>query len=179
MPMNRPTHGMRFNCDRGWETLAPDKGGRFCDSCQKTVIDFTGWNREELIAWFKREPETCGMFERHQVDPRYVPIEQVGRNARRGFLAMLTAFSLGAAHAQAPTEPARMEQTPRTPGTGTERGDRAHRPYSVNPKKTWAECPAIPERTPRRHKVRVYLSRSFPFVHVGKRRFRAIGCPSF
>ncbi len=171
--------GMRFACDRSWESMAATDRGRFCDSCQKPVIDFTGWRREELIAWFKREPETCGMFELHQVDPRYVPIEQVGRKARRGFLALLTAFSLGAVQAQTPAEPVRTEQTARTPGSNGQHGDRAPRQYSVNPKKTWEVCPAIPDKTPRKKKVRVYLSGSFPFVHVGKRRFRTVGCPSF
>jgi hypothetical protein len=171
--------GMPFICDRSWESMTPVKGDRFCDSCQKPVIDFTGWSREDLIAWFKREPDTCGMFERHQIDTRYIPIEQVGRNARRGFLALLTAFSLGAAQAQTPAEPTRIEQTARTPGSGVQQGARTPKQYSVNPKKTWEVCPAIPDRTPRRHKVRVYLSGSFPFVRVGKRRFRTVGCPSF
>jgi hypothetical protein len=171
--------GMKFVCDRTWEGMTPTEGGRFCDSCQKPVIDFTGWSREDLIAWFKREPDTCGMFERHQVDTRYVPIEQVGRNARRGFLALLTAFSLGAVQAQEPAEPLRTEQTARTPDSRVEQRDRAPKQYSVNPKKTWEVCPAIPDRTPRRNKVRVYLSGSFPFVHVGKRRFRTTGCPVF
>lgn len=170
---------MRFACDRTWDSMRPTERGRFCDSCQKPVIDFTGWSRDELIAWFKREPEACGMFERHQVDPRYVPIEEVGLHFRRGFLAVVAALSLGASYAQAPVEPQRLEQGARTPGALPERTQRAPSQYSVNPKKTWDVCPAIPERTSRRNKVRVYLSGSFPFVHVGKRRFRTVGCPSF
>lgn len=171
--------GMRFTCDRSWESMAAADRGHFCESCQKPVVDFTGWSREELIAWFKREPDTCGMFERQQIDPRYIPIEDVGRDARRGFLALLTAFSLGAVQAQTPTEPPRTEQTAKTPGSGVQQHARAPKQYSVNPKKTWEVCPAIPGRTPRSSKVRVYLSGSFPFVHVGRRRFRTIGCPSF
>lgn len=178
-PTGQPSSGMRIECSQRWEDMAVIDSGRFCDSCQKPVIDFTGWSREELIAWFKHEPETCGVFERHQVDTRYVPIEQVGRNARRGFLAVLTAFSLGAAQAQTPAEPARTEQGTRTPGSKGQRDDRTFRPYSVNPKKTWEVCPAIPDKTPRRNKVRMYVSGSFPFVHAGKRRFRTMGCPSF
>jgi hypothetical protein len=171
--------GMRFTCDRSWESMTATDRGRFCDSCQKPVIDFTGWSRAELIAWFKREPDTCGMLERHQIDTRYIPIEQVGRNARRGFFAVLTAFGLGAVQAQAPAEPARTEQDAGTPGSAAQRGDRTFRHYSVNPKKTWEVCPTIPDKAPRRNKVRVYLSGYFPFVHVGKRRFRTVGCPSF
>ncbi len=176
--------GMRFACDRTWDGLTPDPGSltgsrRYCDRCQKPVIDFTGWSREELVAWFKREPDTCGVFERQQVDPRYVPIEEVGRSVRRGFLAVVAAFSLGASQAQAPTEPPRTEQGPLTPGSAREWTERERLRYSVNPKKSWEVCPATPDKTPRRNKLRVYLSGSFPFVHVGKRRFRTVGCPSF
>lgn len=171
--------GMRFMCDKAWDGMTPTDRGRFCDSCQKPVIDFTGWSREELIAWFKGAPETCGLFERHQVDPRYIPIEDVGRNVRRGLFAVVAAFSLGTSYAQAPAQPPSTEQGTLTPGSMSKRNERAPSLYSVNPKKTWEVCPAIPDRTPRRSKVRLYLSGSFPFVHVGKRRFRTVGCPSF
>jgi hypothetical protein len=169
---------MRFECSKRWKDLAETDRGRFCDSCQKPVIDFTGWTREELIAWFKREPETCGMFEKHQIDPRYVPIEDLGRGVRRGLFAAIAAFGLNASQGQAPTEPTAKEQIARTPGSALPAAERP-RSYSVNPKKTWEECPAIPDRTPRRSKVRVYISGSFPFVHIGRRRFRTTGCPSF
>jgi hypothetical protein len=169
---------MRFECSKRWEEMAVTDRGRFCDSCEKPVIDFTGWSREELIAWFKREPETCGVFERHQIDPRYVPIEHLGRTARRGFFAAVAAFSLQAVQAQAPGEPSATEQVARTPGSVVQGSERPLS-YSVNPKKTWEECPAIPDRSPRRKKVRVYVSGSFPFLHIGRRRFRTTGCPAF
>lgn len=170
--------GMRFTCDRDVETMALSNGGRFCESCQKPVIDFTGWSREELIAWFKREPGTCGMFERHQIDPRYVPIENLCRGVRRGLFATVAAFGLNASQGQTPAEPTTTEQIARTPGSVVQGSERP-RSYSVNPKKSWEECPAIPDRGPRRNRVRVYVSGSFPFVHIGKRRFRTVGCPSF
>lgn len=174
----RPSPGMRFECTERWEDMALTDSGRFCDSCQKPVIDFTGWSREELIAWFKREPETCGIFEKHQIDPRHVPVEDLGRHARRGLFAMITALSLGASHAQAPVEPPATEQVVRTPGSELRNSERP-RSYSVNPKMTWDECPAIPDRVPRKNKVRVHVSGYFPFLHIGRRRFRALGCPSF
>ena len=174
-PSRKPTRGMRIECSKRWEDMDPAGRDRCCDSCQKPVIDFTGWSREELVAWFKREPDTCGMFERHQVDARYIPIGDVGRTVRRGVLAVVAACSLGASQAQAPTEQPRTEQGALTPGSTGAWTERDRLWYSVNPKKTWEVCPAIPDKTPHRNKVRVYLSGSFPFVHVGKRRFRAVG----
>ncbi len=169
---------MRIECTKRWEDMAPSHQGRFCDSCQKSLIDFTGWSRDELIAWFRREPETCGMFEKHQIDPRYVPVEDLGRHARRGLFAVIAALSLGASHAQPPAAPATMEQL--EPTRGSEAGNSAHpRSYSANPKKTWEECPAIPDRAPKKNKVHVYVSKHFPYLHIGRRRFRTTGCPSF
>jgi hypothetical protein len=44
--------------------MTPGDKGRFCDSCQKTVHDFTGMSDMQLIAFFKK-PSTgsvCGRF---------------------------------------------------------------------------------------------------------------------
>ena len=38
-------------CTERWENMAPSKNGRFCDLCQKEVIDLTGKNR---IAKYRR-----------------------------------------------------------------------------------------------------------------------------
>jgi CarboxypepD_reg-like domain/Secretion system C-terminal sorting domain len=51
-------------CHEDWNKMAPVDKGRFCDSCQKTVHDFTGMNDAQLIAFFKK-PSTgslCGRF---------------------------------------------------------------------------------------------------------------------
>ena len=49
-PSRKPTRGMRIECSKRWEDMDPAGRDRCCDSCQKPVIDFTGWSREELIA---------------------------------------------------------------------------------------------------------------------------------
>lgn len=33
--------GMHFTCERSWDDMTPMADGRFCDSCQKPVIDLT------------------------------------------------------------------------------------------------------------------------------------------
>ena len=47
---NKRVPGMQFTCTRSWERMAPMEGGRFCDSCQKPVIDFTIVDRDLLKA---------------------------------------------------------------------------------------------------------------------------------
>ena len=51
-------------CHESWDKMTPVDKGRFCDSCQKAVHDFTGMSDAQLIAFFKK-PSTgsvCGRF---------------------------------------------------------------------------------------------------------------------
>ena len=57
-------------CHEDWDKMTPGDKGRFCDSCQKTVHDFTGMNDAQLIAFFKK-PSTgsvCGRFYNDQLE---------------------------------------------------------------------------------------------------------------
>ena len=57
-------------CHENWDKMTPGDKGRFCDSCQKTVHDFTGMTDAQLIAFFKK-PSTgsvCGRFYSDQLE---------------------------------------------------------------------------------------------------------------
>jgi hypothetical protein len=57
-------------CHEDWNKMIPGDKGRFCDSCQKAVHDFTGMSDAQLIAFFKK-PSTgslCGRFLDDQLD---------------------------------------------------------------------------------------------------------------
>jgi len=57
-------------CHEDWDKMTPGDKGRFCDSCQKTVHDFTGMSDAQLIAFFKK-PSTgsvCGRFYNDQLE---------------------------------------------------------------------------------------------------------------
>ena len=57
-------------CHEDWNKMTPGDKGRFCDSCQKTVHDFTGMSDAQLIAFFKK-PSTgsvCGRFHNDQLE---------------------------------------------------------------------------------------------------------------
>jgi hypothetical protein len=49
--------------------MNPVEQGRFCNSCQKQVTDFTGMSDEKLVAFF-RKPDTsvCGRFRKDQLE---------------------------------------------------------------------------------------------------------------
>jgi hypothetical protein len=51
-------------CHENWDKMTPVDKGRFCDSCQKAVVDFTGMSDSQLVVFFKK-PSTgsvCGRF---------------------------------------------------------------------------------------------------------------------
>src|SRR5215213_1531254 len=57
-------------CHENWNQMTPDEKGRFCGSCQKTVIDFTGVGDRELAAFFKKSTtgSVCGRFQKEQLN---------------------------------------------------------------------------------------------------------------
>jgi len=60
-------------CHENWNKMAPGDKGRFCGSCQKTVVDFTEMSDMQLVAFFKK-PSTgsvCGRFYNDQLDRDY------------------------------------------------------------------------------------------------------------
>src|SRR4051812_42826979 len=61
-------------CSQEWENLIPQVEGRFCGSCQKTVIDFTSMTDEELLNYFQHQQGSiCGRFNPFQTDRVIAP----------------------------------------------------------------------------------------------------------
>jgi CarboxypepD_reg-like domain/Secretion system C-terminal sorting domain len=60
-------------CHESWESMTDADRGRFCGSCQKVVMDFTGMSDEQLVAFFKK-PSTgsvCGRFNTDQLNKEF------------------------------------------------------------------------------------------------------------
>lgn len=56
-------------CSENWENMKPLGQGRFCDSCEKEVIDFTKFTNQDLINWFKKNiANTCGRLNQSQLN---------------------------------------------------------------------------------------------------------------
>ncbi|PXY39621.1 hypothetical protein DMB65_16470 [Flavobacterium cheongpyeongense] len=58
-------------CNENWNSMSPDKNGRFCNSCNKTVIDFTKMNNPEIQKYFAENSEQesiCGHFKFNQIE---------------------------------------------------------------------------------------------------------------
>src|SRR4030095_12468691 len=55
-------------CHEKWEEMEPVEKGRFCASCQKTVIDFSQMTDTQLAAYFSRPAGSfCGQFHADQL----------------------------------------------------------------------------------------------------------------
>jgi hypothetical protein len=56
-------------CSENWDAMQPNDSGRFCNACEKTVIDFTKMSDEDFVAYFQHiKPFSCGRFSERQLD---------------------------------------------------------------------------------------------------------------
>lgn len=57
-------------CTQHWDSMIPDDTGRYCLSCQKSVIDFTAKTDEEIQAYIISNlgQSICGRFRNSQVN---------------------------------------------------------------------------------------------------------------
>lgn len=54
-------------CHQDWQQMIPVTQGRHCQSCSKTVIDFTGMSNAEVIAYLAMHKNTCGRIDDTQL----------------------------------------------------------------------------------------------------------------
>lgn len=56
-------------CHENWQKMVPDQKGRYCQACQKSVIDFTAMTDVELISYFQTHTgSSCGRFTEGQLN---------------------------------------------------------------------------------------------------------------
>jgi hypothetical protein len=56
-------------CHENWDQMTPAEKGRFCGSCQKQVVDFTGMTDGQIATFFKKTTgSVCGRFMDDQLD---------------------------------------------------------------------------------------------------------------
>ncbi len=65
---NQPIVRLNFACNRNWEDMVLVKDGRFCNDCQKKVVDFTGKTNDEIAAYLMNSTtQVCGRFQKSQL----------------------------------------------------------------------------------------------------------------
>ena len=99
-------------CHEDWNKMIPAEQGRFCNSCQKAVVDFTGMSDAQLVAFFKK-PSTgsiCGRFDNVQLG-RNLTIPGKRMPWLKYFLQLLVPTFLFACKAKSQGEPRIMGDT--------------------------------------------------------------------
>jgi hypothetical protein len=61
---------LTFNCQEDWKTMTPDKGGKYCSSCNWVVRDFSGLSLQETNSILNsvKEEKVCGRFKKYQLN---------------------------------------------------------------------------------------------------------------
>ncbi len=54
-------------CHQSWQQMTPADNGRHCQSCSKTVVDFTNMSNDEIINYLSVKNHVCGRFGEQQL----------------------------------------------------------------------------------------------------------------
>jgi hypothetical protein len=58
-------------CNENWENMSLDSNGRFCNSCEQIVVDFTTMTDQEILNFLsKSQQKVCGRFKTEQVQKK-------------------------------------------------------------------------------------------------------------
>lgn len=82
-------------CHENWQKMTPLKKGRFCDSCQKQVSDFTKSSDSEILRKFNSEKNSCGRFLKTQLERDIVAQKKKSNFWIAGASGILSFLSLG------------------------------------------------------------------------------------
>ncbi|WP_343673159.1 carboxypeptidase-like regulatory domain-containing protein [Chitinophaga sp.] len=70
--MKKLTISIPEPCTVPLQNMTPMPGGRYCSSCQKQVIDFTGMTDQQMMAYFEKHQGCCGSLLPSQLDREIV-----------------------------------------------------------------------------------------------------------
>lgn len=57
-------------CHEDWSDMSPNEQGRFCDSCAKSVVDFSNYSDTQILDYIvaNKDQTTCGRFRSGQLE---------------------------------------------------------------------------------------------------------------
>jgi hypothetical protein len=97
-------------CHEGWQNMTPVEKGRFCSSCQKTVLDFTHLSDNEIINLVSKNDNLCARINVSQLNRNLIKTKT--KSNYFGYLAtsVLAFLGLGTESVIAQEKPV-VEQT--------------------------------------------------------------------
>jgi hypothetical protein len=179
---------LTFSCNEDLNAMSCTDRGRFCNACQKEVIDYTAYRISDIHALTNSGEELCGIFRPDQLDPSLRPIQIPRQLKSAAFLSSIFIW-LGVtnANAQSTVDP-KFEQAGGTSNapqlTPKEAEERIQNgtPVSMSiGKTTETESVAVDnaieekrltkqrskyhKKAMRKYKKKWYWNSRFPFVH--------------
>ena len=99
-------------CLEKWDTMEVAEQGKFCASCQKTVIDFSSASDAIILSALETNKSICGRLTNNQLNRAL--IKRIEPNSTRIWIAasLLSIIGLGAPTANAQLQSAPSEQLP-------------------------------------------------------------------
>ena len=55
-------------CKEDWQKMTATDSGKYCSSCKKTVVNFTGMSDLEIVTYFSEHKNICGRFKKSQLN---------------------------------------------------------------------------------------------------------------
>lgn len=80
-------------CHKGWQNMTPVEKGRFCASCQKTVLDFTYLSDNEIIKLVSKNDNLCGRISISQLNRNLIQTKR--KSSYFGYFATSVLAFLG------------------------------------------------------------------------------------
>jgi hypothetical protein len=74
-------------CHESWDTMMPCDGGRLCEKCSMTVVDFSTQSSDEIQHYFiqNKNNKICGRFKKSQLDSIHIEIPHHVFSFTKGF----------------------------------------------------------------------------------------------
>jgi hypothetical protein len=95
-------------CHEDWHAMLPEEKGRFCLSCQKTVVDFSMMSDAEILKQIADSSKNlCGNFSPDQLDRQITTLPQRKTNVFRYAWNMAAAFLIFSTKSSAQVKPAK------------------------------------------------------------------------
>jgi hypothetical protein len=173
---------MTFVCNEDYSKMPCTDGGRFCNSCSKSIHDFTDLSIAEIRRLKETDPEICGIFMVEQVDPNLKELKFPYKNRVAIWASTLfMAFGSADTFAQSGHDP-KVEQSqgssnaPKLSGQEIESNMNQGKHISLSrsapeANETTEYNPRKARRAYKRMHRRVYVNKRFPFIHI-RRRYR-------
>ncbi|WP_167013411.1 carboxypeptidase-like regulatory domain-containing protein [Chitinophaga sp. Cy-1792] len=92
-------------CEQSWDGMLPIDGGRFCEACNKQVLDFTHMTDAEIVRLLKKtKGEICGRVHIQQIDRELREREWQALLPTLVLTAVLSTIIPGTSHGQSITK---------------------------------------------------------------------------